>query len=120
MTSVALIRLSWPDKALWPNRSRGKAWTARKAAEDAYKQEAACAAMGQIGALKAIEAGVVAITFHKANRGRYDLDNAYAAIKPAQDAICAKWGVDDSELNHVTLIRGETVKGGCVLVEIRG
>lgn len=117
---VALIRLSWPAQPLWPNRSRGKSWKARKNSEDAYKMEGGVATVGQIGTLRAISEPQVTITFHKKDRGSYDLDNAYAAMKPAQDAICAKWGRDDSTLSRVTLVRGEPVKGGCVMVEISG
>ena len=120
MISTAVMRLSWPSQPLWPNRSRGRAWQARKAAEDAYKREGDIVALGQIGSLKEITDPTVTITFHKTNAGRYDLDNAYAAMKPAQDAICARWGIDDSNLARVNLRRGDPVKGGCVMFEVTG
>lgn len=124
MEQVALLRLSWPPQPLWPNRSRGKVWAARKDAEDAYKREGDIVARGQICTLKAIslvsDDPLITITFHKTDKGRFDLDNAYAALKPAQDAICARWGIDDSKLDRVNLRRGEPVKGGCVMIEVTG
>jgi hypothetical protein len=115
---TAILRLSWPPAALWPNRSRGKAWQARTAADATYAQEADIAAYRQLGTLRQIGTPALAVSFHKADRGRFDLDNAYAALKPAIDAICRRWGRDDSEIHRVTLVRGDFVPGGCVLVQI--
>jgi hypothetical protein len=117
MSPVALLRLSWPPQALWPNRSRGKAWQARAAADAAYAQEADIAAYGQLGTLRQIANPRLEVTFHKTDAGRFDLDNAYSALKPAIDAIFGRWGRDDSLLRDVRLIKGEPVKGGCVLLE---
>lgn len=107
------VSLPWPPPPLWPNNSRGRSWKVRKATEDAYKIRAAVAANG----LSAPKANKARITFHKPNRARFDLDNAYAAMKPAQDVICAKLGLDDSQLQEVTLVRGEPWKAGGILVE---
>lgn len=123
VTHTALIRLSWPAKPLWVNRSSGKHWAAagRDAAKKAQRDEAVIMAKGQIGTLRQIGDGyTLTITFHKADRRRYDLDNAYGAVKAAQDAIFKEWGRDDSTFDRVTLIRGEPVKGGCVMFEVTG
>lgn len=118
MSHAALIRLSWPPQALWPNRSRGRSWKVRDDADAAYAREADLAAYGQIGALRQITTPRLEVTFHKADRGRYDLDNAYAALKPAIDAIFGRWGRDDSIISDVRLLRGAPVKGGCVMIEV--
>jgi hypothetical protein len=115
---TALLRLSWPPQPLWPNRSNGRAWQAKTEAKTAYATEADCVALGHQGALRRIQNPALTVSFHKTNAGRFDLDNAYAAMKPAIDAICARWGRDDSTIHRVTLIRGEPVKGGCVMIEI--
>jgi hypothetical protein len=120
MFHIAVLRISWPPAPLWPNRSRGKAWQNRSASETAYYQEGSIAAYGQIGTLRQIGAPVLQVSFHKRDRGRFDLDNAFSAMKPAIDGIFARWGRDDSEVSRVTLIRGEPVKGGCVVVEVKG
>lgn len=116
----ALLRLSWPPTTLWPNESSGRSWRVKMADKTAYSHEADILALGQIGALRQIETNEITITFHKKDRRRYDLDNAHAAMKHALDAICKRWGRDDSVFDKVTLIRGEPVKGGAVLVEVSG
>ena len=115
---TALLRLSWPPTALWPNRSRGRAWQSRAASEACYAHEADIVAHGQIGALRMIQKPALHLSFHKPDAGRFDLDNAYAAMKPAIDAICRRWGRDDSTIHDVRLHRGEPVKGGCVLITV--
>lgn len=123
MTHTALIRLSWPARQLWINRNSGKHWAAdrKHAAKKAQVEEAVIMAKGQIGTLRQIsDAYTLTITFHKADRKRYDLDNAYGAVKAAQDAIFKEWGRDDSTFDRVTLVRGEPVKGGCVMFEVTG
>lgn len=118
MSPVALIRIGWPPQPLWPNRSRGRSWKARTDAETVYAQEADLAAYGQLGTLRQIANPVLSITFHKTDAGRFDLDNAYAAMKPAIDAIFGRWGRDDSIIRDVRLRKGEPVKGGAVLIEV--
>lgn len=115
---TALLRLMWPPQSLWPNRSNGRSWTVKADDKAAVIKEADIVAYGQIGALREIGTPQTTITFHKATAGRYDLDNAYAAMKHQLDAICRRWGRDDSIIDDVRLIRGEPVKGGCVLIEI--
>lgn len=116
---TALLRMSWPPQSLWPNRSNGRAWTAKKDDKANYLKAADIVAYNQIGALRHIETPTLTLTFHKTDAGRFDLDNAYAAMKPALDAICRRWGRDDSIFDDVRLVRGEPVKGGCVMIEIR-
>ena len=111
MTNV--IRLPWPPTALWPNRrvDRRKSTSIRRA----YKEA------GFYGAkeVKAQPAPHAAIIFHPPTEGRRDLDNMLAAIKYGLDGIAAAVGQDDSEWS-LSLERGEKVKGGVVLVELRG
>ena len=115
---TALLRLSWPPRALWPNRSNGRSWTVKKDDKAAAIEEADIVAYGQIGALREIQSPQIAITFHKADAGRYDLDGAYSAMKHQLDAICRRWGRDDSIIDDVRLRKGGPVKGGCVMIEI--
>ena len=48
---------------------------------------------------------------------RMDLDNMIARFKSGGDAIAELCGVDDSDW-EVTYVRGESVKGGAVIVEV--
>lgn len=115
------MELPWPVPPLWPNRRvhwSKKAAAAKKARRDAFVlTNSAIWAVWQKVAMRRIEKPVVTLSFRPPTKGRYDLDNALAALKSALDGIAESLDVDDSHFSLV-LKRGEPVKGGCVEVEI--
>lgn len=110
------IRLPWPDKRLSPNARlhwAAKNTPRKKARETAYKL--------------ALEAGAhkvkadsldVSVTFHAPDKRRRDLDNQVASSKAVFDGISDATGIDDSKWT-MNFKRGDPVKGGCVVVELR-
>lgn len=111
------ITLPWPDKRLSPNARQHRMAVAglRKVA----RQEAmwACkAAKMYFPHLR--DVGLhLRITFHPPDRRRRDLDNMLASIKSQLDGIADVIGVDDS-MWGLTILRGDVVKGGLVLIEV--
>jgi len=61
----------------------------------------------------------IKITFCPPDKRRRDLDNLYATFKPYQDGIFEAMGLDDCLIDRVILQRGELVKDGCVIVELK-
>jgi crossover junction endodeoxyribonuclease RusA len=61
----------------------------------------------------------IKITFCPPDKRRRDLDNLYATFKPYQDGIFEAMGLDDCLIDRVILQRGELVKDGCVVVELK-
>ena len=113
--SARTVSLPWPPSCLSPNSRahwRVKAKAAAKARRDAA---IACQAAG----VRALpwDAMQVAITFCAPTRRPYDLDNALARCKSLLDGVADATGVDDSQWNY-TITRGETVKGGAVVITL--
>jgi len=61
----------------------------------------------------------IKITFCPPDKRRRDLDNLYATFKAYQDGIFEALGLDDCLIDRVILQRGELVKDGCVIVELK-
>ena len=55
--------------------------------------------------------------FHPPDKRRRDLDNMLASAKQGIDAISAAIGLDDYHFGF-TIVRGEPVKGGRIVVDI--
>ncbi|MGB1214858.1 MAG: hypothetical protein ACPG4X_15940 [Pikeienuella sp.] len=110
--SITII-LPWPPRALWPNSRVQHRYSGDK--RKAFKNAGFYAAKKA----KADPAEHMAITFCPPDRRRRDLDNMLAAIKYGLDGIAAAVGQDDSEWS-LSLDRGEPIKGGAVLIEMRG
>lgn len=110
-----MIRLAWPHASLWPNsRTDRRAATAhRKAARTEGWAEAQ-----PVKTLVLSEAHVIA-TFYPPDSRRRDCDNLLAAIKPHLDGIAAAAGVDDAGWMF-TVMKGEPVENGAVVLEFRG
>lgn len=109
------IVIGWPDQQLWPNRPSH--WTARSRRRKEQKLEAWALALAE--RRPAIGDGPIPVrlTFRKADRRRFDLDNAQAACKGALDGLAAALGVDDSRFRPVPVL-GEPVPGGAVEIEV--
>lgn len=112
-----IIKLSWPDSKLLPNRKNGRHWTSSQSAKENARLE---------GYQKAKDSGYTApdgllpvtLVFCAPDKRRRDLDNLLAAMKPALDGIAAALEVDDSRFRPVTIDMGEIAKPGCVIVGI--
>lgn len=115
---MTLIRLPWPPRALWPNQKDKAHWQATRTEKKEYAATCGWLIKGQRGSLRENEGTHLRVTFHAPHNRRYDLDNSLAAIKSGLDALRDTWGVDDSEWTY-TLSKGEKVKDGCVLIEIK-
>lgn len=57
------------------------------------------------------------ITFYPPTKAKRDRDNLIAAFKAGQDAIATYWEVDDSNFIIQYNPLGNSVKGGCVIIE---
>ena len=110
----AVIALPWPTRKLWPNTR--VAHPAQKAGAVKEARTAAWAIMLEKG-VRWPETAHLRLTFHAPTTLRYDLDNALAACKPAIDGMADASKCDDSRWSY-TLVKGEPVGGGRVVVEL--
>lgn len=116
-----IITLSWPDKALFPNRKGGRHWSVYQKAKEAARTEGYMATKEVVGRAEPMlcDTAPVTITFHMPDRRRRDIDGLYGAIKHQIDGIAKALGVDDSIFRPVTLNDAlDTSKRGFVTVEI--
>ncbi len=114
---VALIRLSWPDKALWQNARVH--WAARSGATKAYRAEAWGRALEQSVFKIAGTSPRLIFSFHPPDNRRRDLQNMPATQKAAIDGIADAMKCDDAGFRCVwPETWGEVVKGGCVMIEV--
>lgn len=111
------VILPWPHKDLSPNSRKHRLAVAplrKKARADAGW---ACKA-ARMNFAHLSETGLhLRITFNPPDRRKRDLDNLLASIKSHLDGVADVIGVDDSKWG-LTLVRGEVVKGGAVVVEV--
>lgn len=111
---MTIIRLPWPPAELSPNaRADRRAATGKRRA---YRDAGFWAAKEARATIPAN--AKLAVKFFPPDRRRRDLDNMLASIKAGLDGIAQAAGVDDSGWS-LSLDRGEPVKGGAVLVQIR-
>lgn len=121
---IALIRLSWPDRALSKNVKSpwGKgAQIRRTKAVAAQRKEAWGKALEQ--SVKRIQSDrpVIKLSYHPPDRHKRDLHNMGEMLAGAIDGIQDAMGKDDRHFD-VRYPRewGDVVKGGCVMVEVSG
>lgn len=117
------ITLPFPAPSLMPNRASGKHWTAtREAKNDAFT--AALLLTGEAvrnhhGEWFPLVGQVpLKITFAMPDKRGRDLDNLLAALKHSIDGIATALTLNDKMFSPITIIRGDVVKGGAVLVEV--
>lgn len=109
------IYFPWLDSRLSPNKRIDRR------ALIGVKQDAKTLAMAltRESGLVLLEADLqIKVTFCPPDKRRRDLDNLYATFKAYQDGIFEALRMDDSLIDRVILQRGETVKDGCVIVEL--
>lgn len=114
------ILLSWPDKLLWPNGSRGN-YYAVSAAKKKAKHEASWATISARGASKfdhdGSEIPVKLIVRAKPYGPLPDKDNCIAALKVQLDSIASEIGVNDRHFAAPT-VEFATPRNGTIEVEI--
>lgn len=115
---VALIRISWPERALWDNvRSH---WTKKAKAKKAYREEAWARALEQSIQRLNTTTPKLYFSFHPPDRRRRDLSNMPATQKASIDGIADALGCDDEGFRCVwPLTWGDPTPDGCVMIEVR-
>lgn len=108
-----MIALDWPPSALSPNarihyRAKAKIVTS-------YRY-AAFAAGINAGDLPPERPLSVTVEFCPPDARKRDLDNMLASIKAGLDGISDAYGLNDYDLNPITIKRCDPVKGGRVIV----
>lgn len=111
------IELPWPPTALRPNASSPGAWRKKQGAAKSYRAD--CAIMCRAAGLTkcGLEKAHMTIRFCPPDNRRRDLDNMLASFKQGIDAVSEAIGLDDYHFGF-TIMRGEPVKGGNVIVEV--
>lgn len=119
---VALIRLSWPNKALSKNASSPwgrKNQRARSAATANQRMEAWTLARQQGAHRLNTTTPRLVFSFHPPDNRTRDLQNLLGMLAGAIDGIADAMGCDDSGFRCVwPETWGDPVKGGCVLIEL--
>lgn len=114
------IELPFPNGKLSPNRAKGVHWGATSSLKGRQFDDAYWVTMNVIKVdFKAFGEHIpMTVTFYEPDRRKRDLDNCLAAAKSAIDGIASALGVNDKNFNPITIIRGEVVKGGLMVVEL--
>jgi crossover junction endodeoxyribonuclease RusA len=108
------ITLPWPCRDCSPN-SRGH-WRKLHAARKRRKNDAFLLSCGMPKLPNTKHK--LTIEFYPPNRRRYDLDNLLASLKGDLDGLCARLGIDDHNLNPITISLCEPTQGGSVRIMI--
>lgn len=117
-----MVRLPWPPSKTSKNGSQGDVFGKARAAKG-YKTLCAwdCKDQG-IGPVTPYPDGTVevVVTYYPPDKRRNDWDNLATRAKQGFDAVSEAIGVDDGNWWPVTCEKGVPVKGGAVLVTIKG
>ncbi len=114
-----IVKLPFPDAALFPNRKNGKHWSASQPAKVAAREYGYFAAKQAMAGFSVADGKIpLSIVFAPPDARKRDLDNMLAAMKPALDGIAAALGVDDSRFRPVTIDVGDVGKPGAVILAV--
>jgi crossover junction endodeoxyribonuclease RusA len=112
------VELPWPDKRLSPNARVH--WSAKARAVKDARILSWFKVSDIVGLpLPRWPAANLEMVFCPPDKRRRDADNLIAATKAHRDGISDALGTDDSKF-HVSYSMGSPVKGGAVIVTIRG
>jgi crossover junction endodeoxyribonuclease RusA len=111
------VDLPWPPSSLRPNASSPGAWRRKQSAAKSYKADCAIVCRASGLARVNVQRAHLSMRFCPPDRRRRDLDNMLASVKQGIDAIAESIGIDDYHFGF-TLVRGEPVKGGKVMIEV--
>lgn len=111
------LEMPWPPSELRPNRARTRHWSSNGATAAKYKAD--CSILCRAAGVRKVDLPSLHLTleYQPPTRRRYDMDGNLSASKAMIDAISQAVGIDDYFFEY-TLLRGELVKGGAVLVTI--
>jgi crossover junction endodeoxyribonuclease RusA len=115
------LELPFPDKALWPNGRPH--WATKHRAFQKHKAWARAATLAAMGRAKIEDRGqrfhLLATFYPKPKTTRaIDVDNAISSMKAFNDGIALALGVDDSRFDAPTILFGEIVPNGKVVILI--
>lgn len=114
-----IVKLPFPDAALFPNRKNGKHWSASQPAKVAAREYGYFAAKQAMAGFSVADGQIpLSIVFAPPDARKRDLDNMLAAMKPALDGIAAALGVDDARFRPVTIDVGDVGKPGAVILAV--
>ena len=108
-----VIFLSWPARQLWINRRAGHSHWQSIDAKTAALNEGCAETLHALQGERVFWQGkrlAVTIEGHKANKSSYDLDNLTGALKSHLDGIAATLGINDNQIDMITIIRGQPDK----------
>ena len=110
-----VIRLPWPEPALWQNRKVH--WAKRAKATKSARAEAWALTIEQ--KVPRIPGAILEFSFHPPSRAKRDIQNMPATQKAAIDGIADAMGCDDNGFRvRWPETFGSIVNGGCVVVTI--
>ena len=111
-----LIRLPWPEQALWQNRRVH--WAERSKAVKAARRAAWALAKEQ--GVPKIPGAILMFEFYPPDNRRRDIQNMPATQKAAIDGIADAMGCDDHGFRpNWPDVFAEAVHGGAVVVHVR-
>jgi len=118
--SEVVIEISWPSVKLMPNRAYGRSWVSTYAARQQYRAEGYAVAREKLtpGCCPSDAHYSLRIVLHAPDKRVRDLDGLFGALKNALDGIADALGVNDSHFAECSIVRGEPVKGGRVVINI--
>tara|TARA_B100000678_G_C17893172_1_gene376205 strand:+ start:142 stop:489 length:348 start_codon:yes stop_codon:yes gene_type:complete len=110
------FELPYPPARLNPNGQHGH-WRTKQTAAKSYRADCMTLCRAQGVGKATLDRAHLTIRFCPPDRRRRDLDNMLSAFKQGIDAISESIGIDDSHFG-LTILRGEPVKGGKVVVTV--
>ena len=115
-----IVKLPFPDAALFPNRRLGKYWGATVDAKAQARDGAFYLAKAAVGAYKAPAMGniPVSIVFVPPSGHHRDLDGCLSAAKHALDGVAMALGIDDSRFRPVLIDMADAEKPGAMIVAV--
>ena len=109
-----MILLGWPPRELAPNGRYH--FHAKAQAAKAYRTSAMFTALGEGPTVGPERPLSVIVEFSPPDARKRDLDNMLASIKAGLDGISDAYGLNDYDINPITIKRCDPVKGGRVIV----
>lgn len=110
-----VIRLPWPEPALWQNRKVH--WAKRAKATKSARAAAWALTIEQ--KVPRIPGAILEFSFHPPSRAKRDIQNMPATQKAAIDGIADAMGCDDNGFRvRWPEAFNSIVNGGCVVVKI--
>jgi len=101
-----IIRLPFPDAALFPNRKNGKHWTTTSAIKTAQNKDSfyiTKASMNAVGPQEWSDHIPLSLTYIMPDKRHRDMDNCLAASKAILDGMADALGVNDKRFKPILI-----------------